>query len=102
MRGRVRRYSEDVEVAVYFCCLEALQNVAKHAGPDATATVSLSEDTAHLSFEVRDSGVGFNPKTVLSGSGLINMRDRADAVGGAIEVTARRGRGTSVCGSVPV
>jgi signal transduction histidine kinase len=102
VRGRVRRYSEDVEVAVYFCCLEALQNVAKHAGPDATATVSLSEDTRHLSFEVRDSGVGFNPKTVLSGSGLINMRDRADAVGGAIEVTARRGRGTSVCGSVPV
>jgi signal transduction histidine kinase len=101
VRGRVRRYPEDVEVAVYFCCLEALQNVAKHAGPDAMATVTLSEDTRELSFEVRDSGVGFNPKTVLSGSGLINMRDRADAVGGTVEVSSRRGRGTSVRGNVP-
>jgi signal transduction histidine kinase len=102
VRGRVQRYSEDVEVAVYFCCLEALQNVAKHAGPDATATVILSADVRRLSFEVQDSGVGFNPTTVLTGSGLVNMRDRADAVGGNVEVSSRRGRGTTVRGSVPV
>ena len=64
VRGRVGRYAEDVEVAVYFCCLEALQNVAKHAGPDATATVALREDEGYISFQVRDSGVGFSPRTV--------------------------------------
>ena len=98
----VGRYAEDVEVAVYFCCLEALQNVAKHAGPDATATVVLREDEALLRFEVRDSGVGFSPRTVQRGSGLINMRDRIEAVGGELAVTSRRGRGTAVRGSVPV
>ena len=102
VRGRVGRYAEDVEVAVYFCCLEALQNVAKHAGPDATATVVLREDEARLSFEVRDSGVGFNPRTAQRGSGLVNMRDRIEAVGGELAVTSRRGRGTAVRGSVPV
>jgi signal transduction histidine kinase len=102
VRGRVGRYSEDVEVAVYFCCLEALQNVAKHAGPGATATVVLREVEGHIGFEVRDAGGGFSPKTVQRGSGLINMRDRIEAVGGELAVTSRRGRGTSVRGSVPI
>ncbi len=102
VRGRVGRYAEDVEVAVYFCCLEALQNVAKHAGPDATAVVVLREDEGHVSFQVRDSGTGFSPRTAQRGSGLINMRDRIEAVGGELAVTSRRGRGTSVRGSVPI
>jgi signal transduction histidine kinase len=102
VRGRVGRYAEDVEVAVYFCCLEALQNVAKHAGPDVAATVVLREDDGHLNFQVRDSGVGFNPKNSERGSGLDNMRDRIEAVGGELAVTSRRGRGTSVRGSVPI
>ena len=102
VRGRVGRYAEDVEVAVYFCCLEALQNVAKHAGPDATATVALHEGEGYISFQVRDSGVGFSPRSVQRGSGLINMRDRIEAVGGELEVTSRRGRGTLVRGSVPI
>ena len=55
------RYPEEVEVAVYFCCLEAIQNVVKHAGPDATAMVTLSEDGPYLCFEVHDTGVGFDP-----------------------------------------
>jgi signal transduction histidine kinase len=102
VRGRVGRYAEDIEVAVYFCCLEALQNVAKHAGPDAAATVVLREVEGHLTFNVRDTGVGFNPRTVERGSGLINMRDRLEAVGGELSVTSRRGRGASVRGSVPI
>jgi signal transduction histidine kinase len=102
VRGRIGRYAEDVEVAVYFCCLEALQNVAKHAGPDATATVVLSEGEGYISFQVRDSGVGFSPRSVQRGSGLINMRDRIEAVGGELDVTSRRGRGTLVRGSVPI
>jgi signal transduction histidine kinase len=102
VRGRVGRYAEDVEVAVYFCCLEALQNVAKHAGPDVAATIRLREDEGYLSFQVRDSGVGFNPRTTQRGSGLMNMRHRIEAVGGEVAVISRRGQGTSVCGSVPI
>jgi signal transduction histidine kinase len=98
----VGRYSEEVEVAVYFCCLEAMQNVVKHAGPDATALVTLSPDRPYLCFEVHDTGVGFDPGNDGSGSGLVNMRDRIEAVGGVVEITGRRGRGTSVRGRVPV
>jgi signal transduction histidine kinase len=87
---------------VYFCCLEALQNVVKHAGPDATTMVTLSRDGPMLLFEVHDSGVGFDPNAARPGNGLINMRDRIEAIGGMLKVTARRGRGTSVRGRVPV
>jgi signal transduction histidine kinase len=98
----IGRYPEEVEVAVYFCCLEAIQNVVKHAGPDATALVTLSRDGPHLCFEVHDTGVGFDPDDDGPVSGLVNMRDRIDAVGGVVEITGRRGRGTSVRGRVPV
>ena len=87
---------------MYFCCLEAIQNVVKHAGPDATAIVTLSRDGPFLCFEVHDTGVGFDLGDDGSGSGLVNMRDRIEAVGGVLEVTGRRGRGTSVRGRVRV
>jgi signal transduction histidine kinase len=98
----IGRFPEEVEIAVYFCCLEAIQNVVKHAGPDATAMVTLSQDAPYLCFEVHDTGVGFDPTDDGPGSGLVNMRDRIEAVGGVVEVTGRRGRGTSVRGRVPV
>ncbi len=98
----IGRYPEDLEVAVYFCCLEALQNVVKHAGPDATTMVTLTRDGPLLRFEVHDSGVGFDPDAAAAGNGLINMRDRIEAIGGTLKVTARHGRGTSVRGRVPV
>ena len=98
----IGRCPEEVEVAVYFCCLEAIQNVVKHAGPDATAMVTLSLDGPHLCFEVHDTGVGFDPGNDGSGNGLVNIRDRIEAVGGVVEVNGRRGRGTSVRGRVPV
>jgi signal transduction histidine kinase len=98
----IGRFAEELEVAVYFCCLEALQNVVKHAGPDATAIVALSRDGPWLCFEVHDTGVGFDPTEDGLGSGVVNMRDRIEAVGGVLEVNGRRGRGTSVRGRVPV
>lgn len=100
--GGIARYPEEVEIAVYFCCLEAIQNVVKHAGPDATAMVTLSRDGQFLCFEVHDTGVGLNLEDNGSGSGLVNMRARIEAVGGVLEVTGRRGRGTSVRGRVRV
>jgi signal transduction histidine kinase len=98
----IGRYAEDVEVSVYYCCLEALQNTVKHAGPDGAPTLTLWHDGPLLCFEVRDSGIGFDANQASSGAGLINMRDRIQTVGGMVEITSGRGRGTSVRGSVPI
>jgi signal transduction histidine kinase len=99
--GGVGRQAREVEVAVYFCCLEALQNFAKHAGEDATAAVRIRRDRAHLCFEVADTGAGFDPAGARAGQGVVNMRDRIDAVGGTLMVTSAAGEGTCVHGRVP-
>jgi signal transduction histidine kinase len=97
----VGRYSQDVEAAVYFCCLEALQNVQKYA--QATrATVTLREVDDTLRFSIADEGVGFDVAATPKGSGLANMVDRFDALGGEIEVTSVPGRGTTVGGVLQV
>ncbi|HET6869356.1 MAG TPA: sensor histidine kinase, partial [Solirubrobacteraceae bacterium] len=98
----VGRYAEEIEVAVYFSCLEALQNVIKHAGPNATASIALAEEGPLLRFEIRDLGVGFDSGGAPPGAGLTNMRDRIEAVGGRLEVLSREGGGTTVRGVVPV
>jgi signal transduction histidine kinase len=97
----VGRYPEEIEVAVYFCCLEALQNVIKHAGHDPSASITLSEDGSLLRFAIKDSGVGFDSGQMPDGAGLTNMRDRIEAVGGRLEVLSREGHGTTVHGLVP-
>lgn len=96
------RYPEDIEVAVYFSCLEALQNVSKHAGAGASARVRLREQAGVLCFTVSDGGAGFDPAAVEDPHGLLNMRDRLEAVGGTLSVSSRCGRGTTVRGEVPV
>jgi signal transduction histidine kinase len=93
----IRRYSQEVEAAVYFSVLEALQNVQKYALASA-ATVRLREAEGRLTFEVADDGVGFDVATTQKGSGLVNMADRVDAIGGKVEVTSSPGRGTRLCG----
>jgi len=98
----IGRYSREVEIAVYFCCLEALQNIAKHAGEGAEGVVRLWDHQRRLCFEVRDSGRGFDPTRVDPGRGLTNMRDRIEAVGGTMTVDSREGHGTSVHGYIPV
>ncbi len=98
----IGRYDEDVELAVYYCCLEALQNTVKHAGRRAGAALRLWEDGSSLLFELRDSGGGYDASKPSLGSGLINMRDRVQTVGGTVEIVSRKGRGTTVRGCVPV
>jgi signal transduction histidine kinase len=97
----VGRYPEDVEATVYFCALEALQNVAKYAG-DTGATVRLVQSNGSLSFSVIDRGRGFDPGSVRSGTGLQGMADRLAAVGGSLDVTSAAGSGTTVEGRVPL
>jgi signal transduction histidine kinase len=97
----IGRYPQDVEGSVYFCVLEALQNVAKYAGA-THVDLELHQDERRLAFSVRDDGVGFDPATAPRGSGLQGMADRIEAVGGALEIVTGPGRGTSVSGTVPV
>ncbi|HZB79327.1 MAG TPA: histidine kinase, partial [Actinomycetota bacterium] len=97
----VGRYPRDVESAVYFCTLEALNNVAKYA--DATAvTVRVSDDDGVVRFGIDDDGRGFDPRLARSGTGVQGMVDRLDAVGGSLEISSEPGRGTSVEGVVPI
>jgi signal transduction histidine kinase len=95
------RYPPEIEAAVYFCCLEALQNAAKHAGPDAVVKVTLSRSDAGLEFSVADTGPGFDVAQENGSHGLQNMRDRIGALGGALEITSVPGQGTTVSGTVP-
>ena len=97
----IGRFSQDAEAAVYFCTLEALQNVAKYAGAAGT-TVTLSRDDDHLAFEITDDGVGFDPKARGYGTGMQGMADRLAALGGELTVTSSPGAGTTVRGRVPV
>jgi signal transduction histidine kinase len=96
----VGRYPQEVEAAVYFCALEALQNIAKYANA-SSATLRLSASNGDLRFEVVDDGAGFDPATTSHGSGLLGMADRLDAVGGRLSVRSVPGAGTTVVGSVP-
>jgi signal transduction histidine kinase len=97
----VGRYPQEVEAAVYFCVLEALQNVAKYSGAER-ADLTLRQIDGRLEFEVRDAGQGFDPATTQPGSGLVNMRDRLEALGGSLEIRSAPGGGTEVTGRVPV
>jgi signal transduction histidine kinase len=95
------RYPVEVESAVYFCCVEALQNAAKHAGPVARVSLSLREMGKRLQFEISDSGPGFQVGQG-AGAGLANMRDRLGAVGGSLAIESSPARGTVVRGEVPL
>jgi len=94
------RHSETLESTVYFCCLECLQNVAKHGGPGVSAIVRLSERDGRVGFVVEDDGPGFDPSSMSRGSGLTNLRDRVTALGGTLEVDSAPGRGTRVIGEI--
>jgi signal transduction histidine kinase len=97
----IGRYPQDIEAAVYFCALEALQNVAKYAGA-SRATVSLSCTGGSLRFTVTDDGAGFDTASARHGTGLQGMADRLAALGGALDVRSQPGRGTTLTGQLPV
>jgi signal transduction histidine kinase len=93
------RYDQPIESAVYFCCLEAPNNIAKHADANR-ATVRVAPDDGHLRFEVTDDGSGFDVGSTTYGTGLQGMADRLDALGGRFEVTSAPGSGTTVTGTL--
>ncbi|MFN2463536.1 MAG: histidine kinase [Candidatus Dormibacteria bacterium] len=97
----IDRYPQDIEAAVYFSCLEALQNIQKYAQA-ASATITLTGTSDSLDFEVADDGAGFDPEGVARGSGLQNIEDRLDAIGGTLTLQSRPGDGTRLSGRLPL
>ena len=97
-----RRYPREVESAVYFCCREALQNVAKHAEGATRATIRVVGDDRRLSFTIHDDGAGFDVERTDAGAGLVNIHDRVAVAGGELEVRSRVGAGTTVTARIPL
>ncbi len=100
--GVIGRHPAQLELAIYYACLEAVRNATKHAGDGATISISLREDVDSLTFEVSDDGPGFDPSTAHSGMGLQNLHDRLGFVGGRVSIDSAPGRGTVVFGAVPL
>ncbi|MBX3285745.1 MAG: sensor histidine kinase [Actinobacteria bacterium] len=98
----VGRVDDELEAAVYFCCLEAMQNAGKHAGEDATIEVEVCREAERVTFAVRDDGAGFDLAAVSGGHGFANMEDRLGAIGGHVAVRSTPGGGTTVSGEVPL
>jgi signal transduction histidine kinase len=95
------RYAPEVEAAVYFSCLEALQNVAKYADA-SSATVILAQSNGHLTFEVVDDGRGFDPTAERTGTGLQGIADRLGALHGEVTIRSEPGAGTRIRGRIEV
>jgi signal transduction histidine kinase len=96
----IGRHAQEIEAAVYFCCLEALQNVSKYANA-SRAEIRLEVDGPWLTFGVQDDGAGFDPAQTKLGTGLQGMSDRLEALGGGLEIRSEPGRGTTIAGRIP-
>jgi signal transduction histidine kinase len=97
----VGRFPREIETAVYFSCLEALQNVAKYANA-SRAVVRLSDEPGWITFTVADDGVGFEPARTSLGTGLLGIQDRVEALGGTLDIRSRPRSGTNITGRLPV
>ncbi|MEM8747978.1 MAG: ATP-binding protein, partial [Actinomycetota bacterium] len=93
---------EGTQVALYFVCVEAIQNATKHGGADVTVQIELAEVDGVLTVTITDDGPGFDPDAHRLSRGLLNMADRVGALGGDLAVESRTGDGTSVIARVPL
>jgi signal transduction histidine kinase len=101
LEGTAPRRSDEAEAGVYFSCLEAIQNVAKHAGRNAHATLGLHRQHGTLAVRIEDDGCGFDPAHTPDGTGLENIRARIQTLDGAVKLTSSAGRGTVMTISLP-
>ena len=97
----IGRCPPEIEAAIYFCSLEALQNATKHAAADARVTITLERGPQGIAFSIIDNGTGFDVGKQSDGIGLLNMHDRIDAIGGTLKIISSPGRGTTVRGTLP-
>jgi signal transduction histidine kinase len=98
---QIGRYDQATEAAIYFCCLEALQNIAKYANA-TEVRIRLEVVGTDLLFSVTDDGDGFDLESTSMGAGLTNMTDRIDALGGTLSVQSAPGVGTTISGRLPI
>lgn len=98
----VGRCDPTIEAAVYFTCMEALQNASKHAGPEATIELDLHRSNGHVTFVVADNGPGFDAQVNVGSGGIVNMTDRMAVVLGKLAIESALGQGTTIKGRVPV
>jgi signal transduction histidine kinase len=97
----VGRHHPDVEAALYFCCVEAMQNAVKHAQA-RSIKLGCGVDASTLWISVTDDGIGFDAATASGGRGIDNLRDRLGAIGGELEVITKRDAGVTVRGRAPI
>ena len=97
----IHRYPPEIEAAVYFCCLEALQNAVKHAQA-TTMVINVAESGGELTFTAVDNGRGIDVAGARRGSGIQNMMDRMAALHGSLDLGTAPGGGTSVSARLPV
>jgi len=96
------RYPLEVEAAAYFCCLEGLENAAKHGGDSVHATIVIAEQDGKLIFEISDDGTGFERSADEPRGGLQHITDRVDALSGELHISSRPGHGTRIRGTIPL
>jgi signal transduction histidine kinase len=97
----LRRHSPRAELAVYYCCLEGIQNATKHGGAGATVTIRLTEEPEGIGFSIEDDGVGFDTSSISTGSGLQNIAQRIGSLDGWVEIRSEPGHGTVISGVAP-
>jgi len=95
----VRRYTPEIEAALYFGCLEAVQNASKHAEP-TMIWMDIREADDTVQFTVSDDGRGFQPDATTGG--MAALTDRMESVGGCFTVRSAPGSGTTVHGTIPL
>ena len=95
------RSTDEAEAAIYLCCSEAIQNVAKHAGPCVQVKLDLHHSHVVLDVRVQDDGRGFDPEQTPDGAGLRNIRERLRMLGGTLGITSTPGHGTVLTISLP-
>jgi signal transduction histidine kinase len=91
-----------LEAAVYFSCVEALQNATKYAGPDAESTCGSAKMAEPWSSRSRTTAADSILARNSLGAGLTNIQDRIGALGGTVKISSRPGEGTQLTGKVPV
>jgi signal transduction histidine kinase len=101
------RVPDHIEIALYRIAQECLQNVVKHArAKSARLTFAVDDDIARL--EIVDDGVGFDTfehplgSDEMGGYGLLSMAERAEIVGGRLNIRSRPGSGTAVTATIPL
>jgi two-component system sensor histidine kinase UhpB len=101
--GDFSQLGNELAISAYRIVQEALSNIMKHSGAtSAEVGLVLSDEDEALHIEVGDDGEGFNPALASEGIGIIGMRERVFALGGAIQVRSQPGRGTTVAITLPL